>query len=148
MKPNEVKHDLAIFRIHLLHSAKIESAGGTVQRVVLDFELKKNVYSELAKTNGLPALEYARRKEQIAAQNGLKTVEGRVILPDLRIEYETADGELAKVDLEVTSEDYKRSQMQQKARAGFTVNALGLKASSRCSAIQDGPEVVAGLLSF
>jgi hypothetical protein len=71
-----------------------------------------------------------------------------VIPPDLRIEYETADGELAKVDLEVTSEDYKASQMQQKARAGFTVYALGLKASSRCSAIQDGPEVVAGLLSF
>ena len=148
VKPNEVKHDLAIFRMHQLHSAKIESAGGTVQRVVLDFELKKNVYSELAKANGLPALEYARRKEQIAAENGLKTVEGRVILPDLRIEYETADGDISKVDLEVTSEDYKRSQMQQKARAGFTVYALGLKASSRCSAIQDGPEVVAGLLSF
>jgi hypothetical protein len=80
-------------------------------------------------------MEYAQRKEQIAAENGLKTVEGRVILPDLRIEYETADGERAKVDLEVTSEDYKRSQMQQKARAGFTVYARGLKASSRCSVI-------------
>jgi DNA-binding MarR family transcriptional regulator len=148
VKPNEVKHDLAIFRMYEAHSAKIESAGGNVQRVVLDFELKKAVYSELAKANGLPALEYARKKDKIAAENGLKTVEGRVILPDLRIEYETADGELAKVDLEVTSEDYKRSQMQQKARAGFTVYALGLKASSRCSAIQDGPEVVAGLLSF
>ena len=129
------------------HSAKIESAGGNVQRVVLDFELKKAVYSELAKANGLPALEYARKKEQIAAENGLKTVEGRVIFPDLRIEYETASGDI-KVDLEVTSEDYKRSQMQQKARAGFTVYALGLKASSRCSAIQDGPEVVVGLLLF
>jgi DNA-binding MarR family transcriptional regulator len=148
VKPNEVKHDLAIFRMHQVHSEKIESTGGTVQRVVMDFELKKAVYSELAKANGLPALEYARRKEQIAAENGLKTVEGRVILPDLRIEYETADGDMAKVDLEVTSEDYKRSQMQQKARAGFTVYALGLKASSRCSAIQDEPEVVAGLLSF
>jgi DNA-binding MarR family transcriptional regulator len=148
VKPNEVKHDLAIFRMHQVHSEKIESAGGTVQRVVLDFELKKAVYSELAKANGLPALEYAQKKEQIAAENGLKTVEGRVILPDLRIEYETSDGELVKVDLEVTSADYKPSQMQQKARAGFTVYALGLKASSRCSAIQDGPEVVAGLLSF
>jgi hypothetical protein len=34
--------------MHQVHSEKIASGGGTVQ-VVLDFELKKAVYSELAK---------------------------------------------------------------------------------------------------
>lgn len=148
VKPNEVKHDLAIFRMYQAHADKIARAGGMVNRVVLDFELKRNVYRDLAKASDLPALAHAQRKEQIAAENGLKVVEGRIILPDLRIEYETEEGERTKVDLEVTSEDYKRSQMQQKARAGFGIYALGLKASSRCSAIQDGPELVEGILSF
>jgi len=148
VKPNEMTHDLAIFRMYQAHSDKIARAGGTVHRVVLDFELKRKIYSDLAKASDLPALAHAQRKEQIAAENGLKVVEGRIILPDLRIEYETEDGERSKVDLEVTSADYKRSQMQQKARAGFGIYALGLKASSRCSAIQDGPEVVEGILSF
>lgn len=148
VKPNEVKHDLAIFRMYQAHADKIAQAGGTVHRVVLDFELKRNVYRDLAKASDLPALSHAQRKEQIAAENGLKVVEGRIILPDLRIEYDTEEGERTKVDLEVTSEDYKRSQMQQKARAGFGIYALGLKASSRCSAIQDGPELVEGILSF
>ncbi len=148
VKPNEVKHDLAIFRMYQAHADKIARAGGTVHRVVLDFELKGNVYRDLAKASDLPALAHAQRKEEIAGENGLKVVEGRIILPDLRIEYDTEEGERTKVDLEVTSEDYKRSQMQQKARAGFGIYALGLKASSRCSAIQDGPELVEGILSF
>lgn len=148
VKPNEVKHDLAILRMYQAHADKIARAGGAIRRVVLDFELKRNVYRDLAKASDLPALAHAQRKEQIAAENGLKVVEGRIILPDLRIEYDTEEGERTKVDLEVTSEDYKRSQMQQKARAGFGIYALGLKASSRCSAIQDGPELVEGILSF
>jgi hypothetical protein len=53
---DEVKNDLCYFRMRQIHSPKIDVAGGTVQRVVLDFELKKAIYSEPAKANGLSAL--------------------------------------------------------------------------------------------
>src|SRR5437879_1827659 len=70
---------------------RIEKAGGRIRRVVLDYELKQKAYSPLAKAKALPPLDYARRQEQIARENGLKVVQGHITLPDLRIEYETAE---------------------------------------------------------
>ncbi|MDQ2945543.1 MAG: hypothetical protein M3Y27_06305 [Acidobacteriota bacterium] len=61
--------------------ARIERAGGTVQRVVLDFELKKKVFGELNKEKAPSDPYYSARKEEIAAQHGLKVVSGRVVFP-------------------------------------------------------------------
>jgi hypothetical protein len=72
---------------------RIEKEGGKVRRVILDFELKKRVYSPLAKAVDLPPAEYADRQEEIARENILRVVDGHIVLPDLRLEYETRDGE-------------------------------------------------------
>ena len=46
-------------------------------------------------------------------------MDGKIALPDLRIEYETAEGDLDRVDLELATEHYHRGHMATKARAGF-----------------------------
>jgi hypothetical protein len=48
-------------------------------------------------------------------------VRGRVPVPDLRIEYETRDGEAARVELELVTEHYRPGQLADKARAGFSL---------------------------
>jgi hypothetical protein len=49
VKPQEVAHDAAIYRMYQVEAAKLEEQGARIHRVVLDFELKKKVYSPLAK---------------------------------------------------------------------------------------------------
>lgn len=120
-KPRELAHDAAIYRMYQAEAARIERAGGKVRRVVLDYELKKQVYSPLAKAKDLSPFQYAQRQEQIAKENSLKVVDGHIVLPDLRLEYENAQGELAKVDLELATRNYRAAHMKAKAQAGFKV---------------------------
>jgi DNA-binding MarR family transcriptional regulator len=145
VKPAEVKHDVGIYRMYQVEEARIEREGGAVQRVVLDFELKKQVFSELNKEKDPSDPDYAARKQEIAEQHGLKVVSGRIVFPDLRIEYETRDQEMNKVDLELVTGDYKNSQVQAKHAAGLKIYAPDSATGS--PAIQD-PEIVAGLISL
>ena len=47
VKPAEVAHDAAIYRMYQAEAEQIEQAGGRIRRVVLDYELKQKVYSPL-----------------------------------------------------------------------------------------------------
>jgi hypothetical protein len=101
----------------------------------------------------MPPLEYAKR--QVAADNGLKVIDGKIPLPDLRIEYETADGEIAKVDLELATEHYYGAHAAGKLKAGFKVYAdqasasrLNASLTYGRSSVYDGPELTAAILSL
>src|SRR5205807_6642495 len=94
-----------------------------IKRIILDFELKKKAYSPLARARQLSPGEYARRQVEIAEEHGLKVIEGKIRLPDLRIEYETANGEPARVDLELATEHYRGEHMSAKSQAGFKIYA-------------------------
>jgi hypothetical protein len=146
VKPAEVRHDAAIYRMYQLEAERIRRSAGRVTRIVLDYELKQNVYSPLAKANALPALEYARRQAEIAAQNGLKVVHGKILLPDLRIEYESSSGERAHVDLELATEHYRGSHMRGKAEAGFKFYAPQESVGRLTSAFD--PEYMAEIFSL
>jgi hypothetical protein len=155
VKPQEVTHDAAIYRMYQVEAAEIAKRGGSVKRVVLDYELKKNVYKPLAKARNLAPLEYARRQVAVAAENGLKVIDGKIPLPDLRIEYEAADGEMAKVDLELATEHYHGAHAAQKLKAGFKVYAdrasasrLNASLTYGRSSVYDGPELTATILSL
>lgn len=124
VKPAEVHHDAAIYRMFHAEAEKIRALGGDIRRVVLDYELKQKVYRPLAKARpNLSPLAYARRQEEVARQNGLKVVQGRVLLPDLRIEYATRDGQSAHVDLELATAHYRGRAIRGKAEAGFKMYA-------------------------
>ena len=153
VKPNEVPHDAGIYRMYQAEAARIERAGGKVRRVVLDYELKRKVFSKLNKPASEGAAEYMERKEQIAAENGLHVVNGRVQFPDLRIEFENREQEMDKVDLELATGDYKNAEVQAKRAAGFKIYASGGPAlyapdsAPRSAALED-PEIIAGLISI
>jgi hypothetical protein len=108
--------------------ALLEKAATTekekVQRVILDFELKRSVNRKLAKLQSLPAREQTERKREIAEENSLPVVNGKVVLPDLRLEYEGPDQELGKVDLELVAGDYHAQGLAAKAQTGFAMYAL------------------------
>jgi hypothetical protein len=146
-KPAEIAHDAAIYQMFQAEAGRIRSSGGKVRRVVLDYELKQRVYRPLARARLLPSEEYEHRRAGIARDNGLEVVDGKIPLPDLRIEYETREGEIAKVDLELATDHYKRSQLAQKKRAGFRMYMAGSR-SSRTSTVWEDRELTAGILSI
>jgi hypothetical protein len=155
VKARNVVHDAAIYRMYQAEAFQIEKRGGTIQRVVLDCELMKNVYRSLAKSRDLPSLEYARRQAEVAADNRLKVIDGKIALPDLRVEYETAEGELAKVDLELATEHYRGARAAEKLKAGFKVYADHASASRLNASLSygrgssyEGPELLAPILSL
>jgi len=147
VKPSEVSHDASIYKMFEAEAAGIEAAGGRVDRVVLDFEFKKKIYSELNKNGDYGDLSYARRQEDLARLYELPVVDGKISLPDLRIEYETADGERRHVDLELATENYRPAHMSQKLRAGFKI--YGVNSTSRGRRAEwEGRELTAEVLAL
>jgi hypothetical protein len=145
VKPSEIRHDVGIYRMYQLEKARIEREGGTVKRIVLDFELKQRVFEKLNKYQAEPPSEYAERKREIAEESGIAVVNGRLVFPDVRIEYETLDHEPAKVDLELASGDYKESQIAAKHRAGLRI--YGPDSGLGSPALSD-PEIVVAYISL
>jgi hypothetical protein len=147
VKPAELRHDAAIYRMFHREAAKIEQEGGRIRRVVLDFELKKKAYSPLAKAKALPPAEYARRQAEIAREHGLKVVNGHITLPDLRIEYQDRHGVGAQIDLELASENYHGSHAATKASAGFRIYASP-ETAGRLSRALEEREITAEIFSL
>lgn len=119
VKKRELRHDAAIYELYHKEAQHIARAGGTPKRVVLDFELKKSINRQVSKLRDLSPAEYERRRHEIADAHGLKIVEGKIQIPDLRVEYESRDQEQSKVDLECVSGHYKARQIAAKTAAGF-----------------------------
>src|SRR6202008_2637323 len=105
-------------RMYYSAGSKIEQQGGRNLRVILDYELKKRVYRDLAKLG--PQRESTGKKKEIAEKHGLQLVRGKIPLPDLRIEYETQEGEMARVDLELATGHYPGGPLAEKMVAVFS----------------------------
>jgi hypothetical protein len=146
-KPAEVFHDAAIYRMYQDEAARIRSEGGRVRRIVLDYELKKAIYRPLAKARAGSPKEYEHCQQEIARQHGLTVVDGKIPLPDLRIEYETAEGGIDRLDLELATGHYKGAQMLAKLRAGFHLYIAGTD-KTRGGVVRDERELTAGILSI
>ncbi len=66
------------------------------------------------------------------------------MLPDLRIEWETPDGEERHIDLELATRNYRSAHIRAKAAAGFKVYVDSN--SGPLSAVLDDHDLVAELL--
>ncbi len=119
VKPKEAEHDAALYRLYQKEAARIEGAGGRPARVILDYELKRDLNRELARLPGED--EDSTERPHIADRHGLRMVEGRIQVPDLRVEYETADLEPRHIDLDLVTRDYRPGQISAKAQAGFSL---------------------------
>jgi hypothetical protein len=147
VKPREARHDADVYRLYERVAKEINQEGGTNLRVVLDFELKRNLYRDLAKLKDLPLEQQQEERERIAQSHGLVVVDGRIPLPDLRIEYETRDHQQARVDLELATQDYRAAGIAEKAKASFTIYAPRGEAARLRAAMRD-PELTKEILSL
>ena len=147
VKPREARHDAEVYRLYQKEIERITSEGGTKLRVVLDFELKRELYRDLAKLKDLPFEQQAEERERIAQNHGLTVVNGKIPLPDLRIEYETREHQQARVHLELATQDYRERGLAEKSKAGFTIYSPGNEADRLRAAIRD-PELTKEILSL
>lgn len=121
VKPREIAHDSQLYRLFQAEAARIEAEGGRVERVVLDYELKRDYQTFLNRADR--PTDTSREDDMVAfaADAKLPVVDGHLALPDLRIEYETADGRMEYRDVELVTEHYSRSQLAGKNAAGFAM---------------------------
>src|SRR6266699_3223244 len=103
--------------------------------------------SNPVKPGMMPLSEQEARRDQIAQEHGLKVVDGKIPLPDLRIEYETRDHEHTRVDLELATRDYRGHHLAAKGKAGFSIYAPADDASRVRAAVQD-PHLISEILSL
>jgi hypothetical protein len=147
VKPREARHDAALYRLYQHETERIRAEGGKVQRIVLDFELKKSINRKLSKLDSLGDPTQAQRKQEIAQEHGLTVVKGKIPVPDLRLEYESRDQQQTKVDLELATGDYHRDSLAAKAKAGFTMFSLPEDAARLSPAMRD-PEIMQEIFSL
>jgi hypothetical protein len=145
VKPREVKHDADLYRLYQKEAARIERAGGHPVRVLLDYELKRNLNRDLALLG--PEKDNADRKREIAEKYHLRIVNGKIPVPDLRVEYENPELELRHVDLELATRDYRPRAMAEKASAAFSLYGRSEDAS-RLRRVLDEREITAGILTL
>src|SRR5215469_2379970 len=91
---------------------RIKREGGEPVRVVLDCELRKKINRDIVRDS-------ASARPEIAARHGLCCVDGKILIPDLQIEYTTTDGDPARISLELVTEHYRGYAVGQKVHAGF-----------------------------
>jgi DNA-binding MarR family transcriptional regulator len=125
VKPREANHDAQLHAVYEAEATRIEAEGGRAMRVVLDYEIKRDYQAYLNRKDRPEGETLQDARETFAAAYRLPVVDGHLELPDLRIEYETADGRLDVRDLELVTEHYSRSQLAGKAKAGFTAYRTG-----------------------
>jgi DNA-binding MarR family transcriptional regulator len=147
VKRREAKHDAALYRLYQQEVERIEQAGGRVERVILDFELRRSINRRLASIASLPRSEQDRVRQGIAESHGLKVVSGKIPLPDLRLEYEGPGQDMAKVDLELVTHHYHHNNLVAKAKAGFAMYASAEDAMRLRPAMAD-PEIMQDILSL
>ncbi|HEV2313716.1 MAG TPA: hypothetical protein VGR94_00285 [Candidatus Acidoferrales bacterium] len=145
VKPKEARHDAALYRLYHKAARGIERDGGRVRTVALDYELKKRINRELARLGA--DRHDPNRKIEIAQAHGVRVVNGRVVVPDLQIEYENAEGHLARVNLELATKNYRASQLQAKVQAGFILYAPA-QDSDRLRRVLNDREITAEILSL
>jgi hypothetical protein len=123
-KPKEAIHDADLYRLYHKAADEIEADGGKVLQVKLDYEMKHELYSRHARASKESHRNPEAVQEQVARNYHLHVVDGKIPIPDLRIEYlNENDNEIQRRDLELATEHYHSRAFSEKARAGFQIYA-------------------------
>jgi hypothetical protein len=140
VNPRKANHDADLYRLYQKEAPRIEAKGGRNLRVILDYELKRKINRDVTNLG-------AQAQAEIAALNGLRVVRNKIPLPDLTIEYEDCQGEMARVNLELVTEHYRPRQIAEKVRAGFSLYTPHGE-TDRLRRVLDQHELTADILSL
>jgi hypothetical protein len=121
VRPTELLHDATLYRLFLEERDRLAGEGAVIERVVLDHELKGQLFREARLDTSLTVPERQAQLAAAAERLHLPVVDGHVQIPDLRLEIEDATGARTRVDLELATEAYRAGQLRAKAKAGFAV---------------------------
>jgi hypothetical protein len=126
VKTRELSHDAQLCRAFVRAAEKLRAQGARVERIVLDYELKREYQKFLQERNrdradsdGRPDRTREEVKEW-AIEHDLPVVNDCVQFPDLRIEYERPDGSRDVENVEVTTLHYRGVHASGKVASGFT----------------------------
>lgn len=142
VKPAEVWHDASLFRMVREVEAELEREGASVQRVVLDDELKADAFRALHDAHARG--EGERAHQIVADAHGLHVEGDCFVFPDVRLEVEDRDGSVRTIDLELVTRDYHRGHLSGKAAAGFRM--FGGRGSSTRGGTPTDPDRIGKLL--
>jgi hypothetical protein len=145
VKPKEAAHDADLYRMYQKAADDIENKGGEVVRVALDYEIKEKLYKKLGKPQAQGHQYRDERRQELAREQHLPVLEGKVILPDMRIEYETQEGDRERLDLELATDHYRPQSLAEKARAGFQIHARPEDAD-HLRRVRDNHEIMTAIL--
>lgn len=158
VKPREIEHDSLIYRAYRKEAEKITDQGGTNLRVKLDFEIKADVQKAIyAERKADPKRDMAEIKEQVAKQQELPFVDGRIQIPDARIEFDREPKPAEDIgqgsrtgheDIEVLTAAYRPGHLRAKAQAGFRAYAASADRASITAKIEDDHNMMRDVLDL
>ena len=122
----ELEHDAQIYGAYLQAAERMQERDVRVNRVVLDYELKRDYQKWLHEHDGERDDydgHHDRTDDEIrawAVEHDLPYFDDQVHFPDFRIEYEEPDGRLYREDAEVLTIHYRGAHGSAAARSGFS----------------------------
>jgi hypothetical protein len=130
-RSRELEHDSQVYDAFLQAANRLHDQGARIDRVVLDYELKRD-YQKWLHENDARRDDYNghpdRDDDEIRAwalEHDLPYFDDQVHFPDLRIEYEDRDGRREHEDIEVVTVHYRGAHGASAARSGFTCYGAG-----------------------
>ena len=136
VKPAELRHDAAVYRAARNEIRELELNGAKVKRIRIDHEMKSEVARATERARAKAGREAAQKAKAEAAEALALPVDkkGRVHYPDAQIEFENEMGDTGRVNVEVTSGEYRGRDIRAKAAAGFSLHANGQAAGRKAAA--------------
>jgi hypothetical protein len=126
VKPREVEHDAQIYQTYECEAEKLAEREARIERVVLDYELKRDYQrwlhardADRDNCDGRPDRDPAEVREW-AVDHDLPSFDDQVHFPDLRIEYERPDGRHDHEDVEVVTVHYRGVHSAAATQSGFS----------------------------
>jgi hypothetical protein len=125
-REREVDHDLQVYRAYERAEERLLERGVRIERVVLDYELKRE-YQKWLHERDRERDDYDghpdRAAEEIrewALEHGLPYFDDELHFPDVRVEYQEPDGRWEREDIEVVTPHYRGAHGASVARSGFS----------------------------
>jgi hypothetical protein len=125
-REREREHDLQVYRAYEHAAERLAERGARIDRIMLDHELKRE-YQTWLHERDRDRPDYDGHPDQSdeeirawANEHDLPYFDDEVHFPDLRIEYQDADGRWDHDDIEVTTEHYRGGHAASVTRSGFS----------------------------
>lgn len=148
-RTRELEHDSQVYSAYLQAAGRLQERSARVERVVLDYELKRDYQKWLHEHDG-DRDDYDghhdRTDEEIrawATQHELPYFDDQAHFPDLRIEYEEPGGLRRHEDVEVLTVHYRGSHASAASRSGFSCYGAG---TARTGGRGPNPDLASELL--